>query len=215
MIINNFEKIASLLDFTKTQDDAGFFYFIQILKRRKENPEMKTGVAVIDNFYVYSHEDLDKLREKIVERCTKHRARAYINLNKLDLEKVAMFTVKQAMDYIILKDFKAVKNVYATVCGSHHSEKSKRWVIDIDAEMLDRKDEVLKIVELLHKEIEKSNYKVLAEIPTRNGVHIITNPFNLEKFRKIQTERASSSSDPILKIDIQKNSPTILYIPEL
>jgi hypothetical protein len=207
-MVDNFKLISQLLDFS----EQNTFYFIQILKRRKENPEMKTGVAVIDNFYVYNDQDLEKLREKIVDRCSKHNARAYINLNRLDLEKVALFTMKQMMDYIILGDFKAVKNAYATACGSHHSEKSKRWVIDIDAEFLERKEEIYKIVDELHKEIPKTNYKILAEVPTKSGVHIITNPFNMEKFRKIVMERATSPEDPILKMDVQKNSPTVLYI---
>jgi hypothetical protein len=208
-MVDNFKLIHELLDFS----EQGTFYFLQILKRRKENPEMRTGTSVVDNFYIYSPEDLEKLREKIVERCTKHNARAYINLNRLDLEKIAMYTVKQSMDYIIQGDFKAVKNAYATACGSHHSEKSKRWVIDIDAEFLERKDEIRKIVEDLHGEITKNKYKILAEVPTKSGVHLITNPFNMEKFRYIVSERATSPSDPILKMDVQKNSPSVLYIP--
>ena len=205
---DNFDQINTLLDFS----EPNTFYFIQILKRRKENPDMRTGVQVIDNFYVYTLNDLEHLREKIVERCTKHNARAYINLNKLELEKVAFYTAKQIMDYIILKDYRAVKNAYAAVCGSHHSEKSKRWVIDIDAEFLERKDEIRQIIEKLHEEVTKSKYKILAEVPTKSGVHIITNPFNMEKFRSILTQRAISPTDPILSMDVQKNSPTVLYI---
>ena len=87
---DNFDQINTLLDFS----EQNTFYFIQILKRRKENPDMRTGVQVIDNFYVYGPNDLEKLREKIVERCVKHNARAYINLNRLELEKVALYTAK-------------------------------------------------------------------------------------------------------------------------
>jgi hypothetical protein len=202
---DNFDQISSLLDFS----EPNTFYFIQLLKRRKENPEMKTGVQVIDNFYIYNSSDLQKMKDRIIERCVKHNARAYINLNRLDLEKIAMYTAKTIIDYIIAKDFKSVKNIYATVCGSHHSDKSKKWLIDIDAEFLERKDEIYQIVEKLHEEVTKSNYKILAEIPTKSGVHIITNPFNIEKFRKILLERATSQT---LSIDVQKNSTTVLYI---
>ena len=207
-MVDNFEHVKALLDFS----EPNTFYFLQIIKRRKDNPEMKTSESIVDNFYIYSMADMEKLREKIIDRCTKHNARAYINLNKLDLEKIAMFAVKQSMDYIINGDFKSVKNAYATACGSHHSEKTKRWVVDIDAEHMDRKDEIRKIIEDLHTEVTKSKYKILAEIPTRSGIHIITNPFNMEKFNKIKMERATSPEDPILKITVQKNSPTILYI---
>jgi hypothetical protein len=199
---DNFEQIEKLLDWSI----PGTFYFVQILKRRKENPEMKTGTAVIDNFYIYNDADLSKLKERIVERCTKHNARAYINLNRLDLEKVAMYTAKQTMDYIIAKDFKSVKNVYATVCGSHHSETDKKWIIDVDEDILPLKEEIIKIVNNLHSEIPQKDYRIIAEIPTRTGVHLLSNPFNMEKFRV-------EASKILLTVDIQKNSPTVLYIP--
>lgn len=204
---DNFELIREMLDFSETNT----FYFVQILKRRKENPEMPTGARVVNCYYLYSAEDLDKVKPKIVEDCTKYNARAYINLNRLDLQKVAMHTLKQIVDYVMVGDFRAVKNAYATACGSHHSEKQKRWVIDIDEDFLDRKEEVRQIVEKLHAEIGNS-YRILAEVPTRSGVHLISNPFNMEKFRKIIAERASSEKDSLLKVDVQKNSPTILYI---
>jgi hypothetical protein len=201
---DNFEQIEKLLDWSI----PGTFYFVQILKRRKENPEMKTGTAVIDNFYIYNDTDLSKLKERIVERCTKHNARAYINLNRLDLEKVAMYTAKQTMDYIIAKDFKSVKNVYATVCGSHHSETDKKWIIDVDEDILPLKEEIIKIVNNLHLEIPQKDYRIIAEIQTRTGVHLISNPFNMEKFRV-------EASKILLVVDIQKNSPTILFIPDV
>lgn len=199
---DNFKQIDELLDWSSQNT----FYFVQILKRRKENPEMTTGTAVIDNFYIYNDTDLSKLKSRIVERCEKHNARAYINLNRLDLEKVAMYTAKQTMDYIIAKDFKSVKNVYATVCGSHHSETDKKWIIDVDEDILPLKEEIIKIVNNLHSEIPHKDYRIIAEIPTRTGVHLISNPFNMEKFRV-------EASKILLAIDVQKNSPTCLYIP--
>lgn len=210
MTVNNFPRIATLLEFK----DEKSFYFVQILKRRKENPEMKSGVRVVNNYYIYSLADLEKLKERIIEDCYKHNARAYINLNRLDTEKIALYTTKLSMEYIIQGDYRAVKNAYATACGSHHSEKNKRWTIDIDEENLPIKAEVRSIIEELHAEIKGNDYKILAEVPTKSGVHIISNPFNLMKFRELLAERFSA--DDVLKsalqIDIHKNSPTILYI---
>jgi hypothetical protein len=203
MPVNNFPQISTLLDFENEKS----FYFVQILKRRKENPEMKTGVRVINNYYLYSQQDLEKLKERIIEDCVKHNARAYINLNRLDIEKIALYATKLSMEYIIQGDHRAVKNAYATACGSHHSEKNKRWVIDIDEEYLPIKEEIRSIIEELHTEIKGNNYRILAEIPTKSGVHILTNPFNMMKFREIALEKFGSTS-----LDIHKNSPTILYV---
>ena len=87
--VDNFEIISSLLDFPRDKS----FYFMQVLKRRKENPELKSNSVVINNYYLYEKGDLEKLRERIVEDCVKNNARAYINVNTLDLEKIAMFAM--------------------------------------------------------------------------------------------------------------------------
>ena len=201
MTRDNFQLIKPLLDFT----DPKTFYFIQILTRRKENPEMKSGQSVVDNFYLYTEEDLDKLRDRLVERCEKHNARAYINLNRLDLEKIALYTQKEIIDLIIQQNFKAVKNAYATACGNHTSETNKRWVVDIDEEQLHLLPDIRNLIGQLHSEIPGNKYRILAEIPTKSGVHIISEPFNMKKFSD-----TLGTSGPIL---VHKNSPTILYVP--
>lgn len=43
---------------------------------------------------------------------------------------------------------------------------------------------------------------LFAEIPTMNGCHLITKPFNLQKFK-----------EKFPKIDVHKNNPTVLYVP--
>ena len=48
-MINNFEAIRDLLTF----GDEDKFYLIQIFKRRKDNPEMKKDMVIIDNYFVY------------------------------------------------------------------------------------------------------------------------------------------------------------------
>ena len=202
MAIDNFKLISTLLDFS----EPNTFYFVQVLKRKKENPEMKNGSKTINQYYIYSPEDLEKLREKIVEDCVVNNARAYINPNRLNSESIAIHTVKIIADYIIRREFKSVRNAYATACGNFNAEDEKRWVIDIDEDFLDLKDEIVMLVSYLHAQVKNKSYKIIAEVPTKSGVHLISNPFNLQEF-----------NDKILlkfnrKIDINKNSPTILYI---
>jgi len=197
MTIDNFNKIKGLLDFSENHT----FYFIQILKRRKENPDMKTGVRVIDNFYLYEMGDLDKIREKIIEACELHNTRAYINVNRLDLKKIALFASKKTIELIIQGDYKSVKNVYPSVCGSHSSESEKRWVVDIDTKDHDYIMGIIRDIGDLHAAMPKTNYKILDWLETKNGFHIITNPFNLNEFKKKHPD-----------LDVHKSSPTILYI---
>lgn len=195
--IDNFDIINGILDFS----EPNTFYFVQVLKRRKENPDMKTNVRVINNYYIYNSNDLDHIKPKITADCELHNARAYINLNRLDLVNIALYTQKIIIDYIIAKQYENVKNAYATACGNHHSESTKKWIIDIDTKDEAVKQEILAFIAELHTEFKKEPpYKVIAEIPTKNGYHIISNPFNMKKF-----------ADTYKDVDVHKNSPTLLY----
>jgi hypothetical protein len=196
-MIDNFEIINTLLDFPRPNS----FYFLQVLKRKKENPDLKSNSVVVNNFYLYDKNDLYKLKDRVIEDCTKNNARAYINLNVLDLEKVGLFTLNKITELIIKGDYKAIKNAYASTCGSHHSEENKRWVIDIDTHDRDYINAVRREIEQLQSEIKNNQYKILAEVPTKNGLHIITNPFRLDKFKQKFPE-----------IETHKNNPTILFI---
>jgi len=178
-------------------------YFIQILKRRKENPEMEKGVRVMDNFYIYSIEDLEKFENRIIEICEKNNARAYINVNKLDIERIALFVMKKVADLIVQNQFKSIKNVYPTVCGQHSSEENKRWIVDIDTNELPYKENIIEIINELHIQTKK-NYKILAEIPTKSGLHLISNPFNLKEFNDKLWKLN-------IKVDVHKSTPTLLY----
>lgn len=214
--IDNFDIINGILDFS----EPNTFYFVQVLKWRKENPDMKTNVRVINNYYIYSNKDLVNLKPKITADCELHNARAYINLNRLNLVKIALYTQKIIIEYIIAEQYENVKNAYSVACGNHHSEhenenddedtedvggytseKVKKWVIDIDTKDEHVKAEILAHVAELHKEFKREPpYRVIAEIPTKNGVHVISNPFNLKKFK-----------DTYKDVDVHKNSPTLLY----
>jgi hypothetical protein len=196
-MIDNFEIINTLLDFPRPNS----FYFLQVLKRKKENPDLKSNSVVVNNFYLYDKNDLYKLKDRVIEDCTKNNARAYINLNVLDLEKVGLFTLNKITELLIKGDYKAIKNAYASTCGSHHSEENKRWVIDIDTHDRDYINAVRREIEQLQSEIKNNQYKILAEVPTKNGLHIVTNPFRLDKFKNVYPE-----------IETHKNNPTILFI---
>lgn len=201
-MINNFDLIKPLLEFK----DKNSFYFIQIIKRRKENPDMLTGMYVQDIFYIYDMKDMNKMKNRIIESCEKNNARAYINLNVLDCEKVASYALKNCIDLIIQKDYKAVKNAYTKACSKNSSKDNKKWVVDIDENNINNTLEIKNLIQKLHDGMHNKKYKIIAEIPTKNGIHIITNPFNLKVFKDEIVELKFED------IDVHKNSPTLLYI---
>ena len=101
-MINNFEQIKNLLHF----ENEDIFYHLQILKRKKENPEIGRNSYLIKTYYVTSNEYLDKVKDEIINLCDFNKARAYINLNPRSFEKTAFNTLKKISDIIMNKDYK-------------------------------------------------------------------------------------------------------------
>jgi hypothetical protein len=219
--IDNFELIGDILNF----DEPNSFYVVQVLKRKKENPDLKVNARTINIYYICNKDDLQDLKDRIVQDCLHNNARAYINLNRLDAYLVALHTQKIITQHLINGQLYAVKNAYATACGNLRSEEEeneenenkvnvinddKKWLIDIDIldkdgnideTQIELSDRMIAAIEELHKEFNRKNYKLIGKIPTKNGHHIITNPFNRTKFNKM-----------FPGVTYYTNSPTILYV---
>lgn len=193
-MVNNFEQIKELLKF----DNDDTFYFIQILKRKKEHPELGNTSYVVKTYYIKSVDDLEFFKPEMICLAEFHNARVCINLNRRSFKQMAFQTLRKITDIIMNEDYKSVKAAYNSVCGVHSSETDKMWILDIDD--FESTEDLLFTL----RHIEPVGSKFIAEIPTKNGVHIITKPFNVETFRTFPEYR---------KIDLHKNNPTILYIP--
>ena len=194
---DNFNIIA---DYIKGKTQVGDFYFLQILKRRKDNPTLNCDMIVIDNFFIKDETDLLKKRERIIELCEMNNARAYFRLNKRSSKKVALQTLRLIADNIASDNYD-IKNCYLSCCGQYASDENKTWIIDLDGETTPSPLMMAHIdyeCEPLAKDVNDG--KCVMTIPTKNGIHLITKPFNLMKFRHKYPN-----------IDIHKDNPTILY----
>lgn len=190
-MVDNFEKIKGLLKFDSEDD----FYHLQIIKRKKENPELGSNSYVVKTYYISSVEYLDKKRDEIINLCQFNNARACINLNPRSFERIAFHTLKKVTDIIMNKDYKSVRKAYESVCGEYANGKNKSWIIDIDVKDLNE----VKIVSDMIEPINPVGDKVISVLETKNGYHIITKPFDVSKVS--------------ITHDIHKNNPTVLYIP--
>jgi hypothetical protein len=192
MIIDNFEQISTLLEFSSEDD----FYFAQIIQRKKDNPETtgtNNSARLIKPYYIKSLEHLNKVKEEMILLSEHYNARVCINLNKRSFERTAFHTLKKITDQILNKDYKSVRRAYNSACGEY-SNGDKRWIIDID----DINVNALEIKEYIYNQ-QPIGDKYIATIPTKHGYHLIVKPFNLSHWSMIYTH------------DIHKNNPTILY----
>ncbi len=170
---------------------------------------MKTGQYTINVYYLYQKNELIRYKERIIEDCLDNNARAYINLNKLDAEMIGFDMQHLIIDYMKGRQYHAIRNAYAKTCGNYKTQKTA-WIFDIDLidkdgnydpKQLELAEDITNTIHLLHKEEKKKKYKILGYIPTKNGFHIITNPFHKPRFKELMPG-----------IKYEDNSPTLLYI---
>jgi hypothetical protein len=196
-MVDNFDLIKPMLKF-ESEDD---FYFIQILQRKKDNPNGCNGSSnsarLIKAYYINSIEHLESLKDEMVFFANHFNSRVGINLNKRSYEKTAFNTLKKVAEVMHNKNFKMVRRAWNTSCGVHNGG-DKIWLLDIDVKDADY---IKNIKEFVQNQQPKRD-KILGLIPSKSGFHLITKGFDLRAFKKEYPE-----------IEIHKNNPTNLYIP--
>jgi len=193
-MIDNINKILPFLKF-ESEDD---FYYLQILQRKKENPEIGSNSRVIKNYYITSEEYLLKHYDEIKKLCEVFNARASIRLNKRSFEKVGFKTMTNLANTMMNKDYKFLKASYDRACGLGHNDTEKKWILDVDNQEVSPL-----MLAFIDHEIEPLGCKIYTDnIKSKTGYHVITKPFNLQEFSKKYPE-----------IEIHKDNPTNLYIP--
>lgn len=195
-MIDNLEKIMPFLTF-ESEDD---FYYLQILQRKKENPELGSNSRVIKNYYITSQEHLLKRYPEIKKLCEFFNARASIRLNKRSFKKVGMKAMVNLANTMMNEEHKFLRSSYDRACGLGHNDGQKKWILDLDKVYTPA--ELLAMIETINVSLPAGE-KVLAEIPSKSGSHLITKPFDSRVFQTFYPD-----------IDIHKDNPTNLFIPE-
>jgi len=197
-VIDNYREVKNLLTFESGDD----FYYLQILQRKKENSEAGSNSRIIKNYFIGSIEYLDHKYDEIKDLCNLFNARAYIRLNKRSYYNVSFKALVNISNTIMNKDYINTSRAYERAVGqSHNNKKDKRWIVDLD-EPYQLETEYLRELQKIINECNPDGNKIKALIPSKNGLHIITNPFNLQEFSKYK-----------YMLEIHKDNPTNLYIP--
>lgn len=195
-MVNNSHIIRPTLSFIDKDD----FYFIQIFKRRKDNPYMNKDQIVIQNFYIDSWDDFDFKLPLIIKICDSENARAYIRVNKRNYNHLAKHMLKRVVDIVFTENCKSLRNAFDSVAGEFHSDPDKKWIVDVDNDKDVPFGDLCSTLIQLQKDAKRE--PIMIYIPTKNGLHIITRPFNLVVFKK-----------PFPNIDVHKDNCLLLYCP--
>ena len=199
-LIDNFNLFKELLEFNNEDE----FYFLQILVRGKDGHTEK-GVngnnknRLVKYYTIKSVDDLIKKEDEIKKICDALNARAYIHPTKRSFKQVANETLRVTTDtYLSGNNIVGLKGAYSTACGKSYISDDKKFVVDLDGDDIYNIVEYVNFIDFLCD--PKASNKFLYKVPTVNGFHLITLPFNTEKFKEKYPD-----------IDIHKNNPTLLY----
>jgi hypothetical protein len=199
------DLIKDLLIF-ESEDD---FYFLQIIQRKKENSQLGSNSCIIKNYYIKSVQHLLDIYDEIKSLCNLFNARASLRLNRRSFEKVGFKSLENIANTMQNREYKHLMNSYDRACGLINNEKNKKWIIDID------KDEVIWLEQIINsiQSCEPLGDKILKQLPTKSGIHLITTPFNVTQFKENFKEELKTYKMNEINIDIHKDNPINLYVP--
>ena len=247
MKVDNFDIIREHLTFEpamkfdsetkklKSLNDTYDRYIVQILKRAKDAGGKSHGVntanRLIKTYEVSSLDYFDVKKPHIIDLCESNTARAYILPQVRSTYDCLKEMIKIGVDNLENPTIKFQHILRSCLCSMHKS-RDKRWIIDLDNDEMDGftlEDIISGIKENLRK--CGKNPDDMYVVPTRNGNHIITTPFNVvdmnKKFRmmfegerKFQYEVDVGPGEVETRYTkktgwLHKDGMTLLYCPEM
>lgn len=198
-MIDNFHAIRAELQFDSEDD----YYFLEILQRKKDFPEEERDSVrdhkVFATYFVNSVEKLDKIEKEVKMLCELHNARAYFNPNRKSKKRTTVILMKECLNMMENDDYSGIESKIASAAGQCTGGKGiRKFLIDVDEKDRGLVIEVLELIEAVNPD---TLHYIL---PTINGYHLITSPFDVKKFNDL-------GGDKLKNVEIKHNAPTILY----
>ncbi len=194
-MVDNFKLIE---EFLPEEQVDNLVYHLMVLKRKKDHPDIthkNNSARVIKSYAIRDRKHLNDIKNDIISISEVTKSRIMINLSPKDMKKVAWEIIRTTSNYIQSGQFDSkLYRITDSVLGSIKPEKeSKLFLWDIDGNIFEKYkwDNIL----------IDNGAQIVISVPTKNGWHIHTKPFN---YTKISGENM---------IDMHKNNPTVLYVP--
>jgi hypothetical protein len=199
-MINNFEIIKNHLIFPNERS----FYFVQILKRKKENPEMKSYSLPVESFYIFSLEQFERVMPHIIEKCEQNRARAYIKMNTLDANSVGLEAISVLTQELRQGNWKSLSKAFNSACGicGKQDGTEKLYLIDVDEKEYNSVMGIENFINSLNPIDNKNKIKMI--VPTKNGWHLLSTGFDMQTFKQTYNN-----------VDVHKDGIVLLYYPDV
>jgi hypothetical protein len=217
-VVDNFGLLRGLFGMPLEDDE---FFFVQILTRPKDGHKVSgdNKNRMIRFYCVKTPERLEELKPEIEMLCCMYNARAYIHPTPRSEKMVAASMLEDAVHEFTAGNYHMFRRLYSTACGQTYVTGKKKFVVDLDRAPSEdgylweaRQNVTRKIINSCRgKAIFPKNPtgedtdKVYMVVPTKNGVHLITTPFDVGQME--QRLKINGWVTP----EVHKNNPTLLY----
>lgn len=190
----NFDRIKNFLDFS----DPGKFYLALVVQRKKDNPDLDRSERIIKNYMIPTLEKLEYVKDEMVTLCRVFNARVYLYINRRSFKNTQKAMVKTLVDQICANSASNLNHLFDS-CSAAHGCGDKYWIIDVD---LPKKPDVcssdsymrlesevkMKLfdeLEGMKPDLPDGGRRVQLVLPTKNGFHIVTKPFDTREWCNI------------------------------
>lgn len=217
-MVDNFDKIAEWIDKQMAANgQEGDCYYLQLLRRQADDPKIdgkpdpkyhgNMHSRSIKDYLIKSSEHLMDVKDDIISLCKMFNVRAYIRLNKRNYKNIALEMMKHIAEQCASGEtYSSPFHLIASACGQCcQAGKDKTWLVDLDKPHILFVDDISNFI----NRITPVGSKILDIIPTKQGFHLITKPFNVQEFNSEWDRLYIGKERP----SIHKDNPTILYIP--
>ena len=197
MHVNNFEQLYKFIKhhtFFKDND----FLLGEIIKRRKDNPNIVKDNYVCVHYFIKSIDDLKNKEHDIISICDALNARFYINPNVKNFKNVTMECLGEFQKILVSEKYNTIKKLVTGTSSRSITRQNDIWLVDIDEDMLDKEDEIIQTINSLRPVGDK----ILDRFETNSGCHLLTRKFDSKSFDDV---------DDYKTVEVKRNSPTLIY----
>lgn len=193
--IDNFDAIREHLKF----DKPGDFYVVHIMIRGKDlddgqkkvlREDHQSGI-LLKTYYIDSLEYLDKKRQSMIDLAIPNKARVYFTMTRKNRIICNRVILKKLVDEVDDPNVRYDHLIRSAVCGCHISDY-KWWTLDVDNDtevtigddhinLVNIRSTLIEEIAKLVDETKTRSGSEIFEVPTKNGFHIMTPPFNRSK----------------------------------
>ena len=166
IVLDNYNELSPFIKFT----DPDIFYFLQVLKRKKDNPEMKRSTIKVYSKFITRQDTFDRAYKDVKLICDTDNARAYLSIVPRSLEKFTKECCLEDTRRVCSGSLDATYKMPDEIALISKVVKKDQniWLLDVDSGV----DEVLEYLKT------KKELIFLGQVETFSGAHVFCKPFN-------------------------------------